>query len=70
LLCSRLLTQEKIFKKICGFNSFKKPKTIAEWVGLRNVEEFIKMNKLDPKTTNGQTIIPEGYLVSLRKKPH
>lgn len=52
-------------RKICGVNTITK--TIAEWVGHKNVARFIKLNQLDPKVTSGETLLPKGYVVSRRK---
>jgi hypothetical protein len=55
------------FKKICGIQVITEERTIADLVGRARVSRFIAGNKLDPKTTNANTLLPVGNLVTVRK---
>ncbi len=55
------------FREICAPNVIEQTKTIAEWVGIRNVASFIARNKLDPRVTNSNTIILKGIVLSIKK---
>jgi hypothetical protein len=55
------------FKKICGIQVITEERTIADLVGHARVSRFIAGNKLDPKTTNANTLLPVGNLVTVRK---